>query len=308
MKKLPVARWWRSPLAGGVLGLALAAHPGAAADLTVTARESIVRSAPYAVAPLVARVHAGDKLPADDQPQGDWRRVQLPDGRRGFLRDADAKVIAPPVAAPPVASQPPVAPPSAAGSPGGAATPVGMGTSATPELTTPDSISDLTLLGVLFEVMPSGTVSPNATSGVDLDTAGSVAVAPFFDVPLSPYVALGLSPQFIFGVHSKGAAASATEYDLRARLTGRHPMSPNGGVYARLSPAYSIIDLPSGSNPSGFMFDFAIGAEITVLPKLFVVVDLGYQVGLQAATASDGTAGGFSTRFLHVGGGFAIGL
>jgi hypothetical protein len=161
--------------------------------------------------------------------------------------------------------------------------------------------------------MPSGTLSlkaSDAASGVDQDTATSVAVAPFLDVPASPYLALGLSPQFIFGVQAKGATASATEYDLRARVTARYPMSPNGGVYARLSPAYSIISLPSGPNPAGFLLDFAGGAEIAVLPKLFLVVDLGYQIGWQSAVGNGGfgTTDRFSTRYLHVGGGFAIGL
>lgn len=72
-----------------------------AAEREVIADEAPVRSAPFEVAPEIARVRAGDRLPADDQPQGVWRRVQLSDGRYGFLRDADVREPPPvPVAAP----------------------------------------------------------------------------------------------------------------------------------------------------------------------------------------------------------------
>src|ERR1022692_888694 len=88
---------WRKPRVLSLLGVALAAPQSRAADLDLTAPESIVRSAPFEVAPEIARVHAGDKLSCDDQAQGSWRRVQLKDGRRGFIHDADARVAAAPV-------------------------------------------------------------------------------------------------------------------------------------------------------------------------------------------------------------------
>src|SRR5215203_374892 len=79
----------------------LSALAAAAADREVIASEAAVRSAPFDVAPEIARVRAGDRLPADDQPQGIWRRVQLQDGRYGFVHDADAREAPPiPVAAP----------------------------------------------------------------------------------------------------------------------------------------------------------------------------------------------------------------
>ena len=60
-----------------------------AGEAVVTATDAVVRSAPFEVAPELAHVHAGDKLRADDQPQGPWRRVRLPDGRFGLVHDAD---------------------------------------------------------------------------------------------------------------------------------------------------------------------------------------------------------------------------
>ena len=62
---------------------------GRADDRVITAPEAPVRSAPFDVAPEVAHLHAGDRVHADDQPQGQWRPVVLPGGRYGFVRAAD---------------------------------------------------------------------------------------------------------------------------------------------------------------------------------------------------------------------------
>lgn len=74
----------RAVVAGAVLLGVVASAPGTsrAAEAQVTAPEAVVRSAPFDVAPELARVHAGDVLPADDQPAGEWSRVQLRFGKR----------------------------------------------------------------------------------------------------------------------------------------------------------------------------------------------------------------------------------
>jgi hypothetical protein len=69
-----------------------------AADVDVTASVSVVRSAPFDVAPEVGRVHAGDRLAGSDQLSGEWRFVKLPDGRSGYLPERDVKVALPPIA------------------------------------------------------------------------------------------------------------------------------------------------------------------------------------------------------------------
>jgi hypothetical protein len=168
-------------------------------------------------------------------------------------------------------------------------------------------------LGVMFETLPTGSLSISA-GGYDLktDTAFAVAVAPFVDFSLgTPYVSLGFSPQIVFGVKGSSGTQSATEYDLRARLTLRDPVSSQATVYARFSPAYSIVSVPNLnpgiSNPSGVGVDFAVGAEINVGPKLAFIFDLGYQVGFQS-TNDAGVNADFATRYLHVGAGFALGM
>jgi hypothetical protein len=392
-------------LTASLFTLVVCSRAVAAAELAVTAPESVVRSAPFEVAPEIGRVHAGNRLTAEDQAQGIWRRVQLPDGRWGFLHEAEIKVTSAPV---PVAPAPTT---SAPGPAAPAATPSGvlagpkqmvvrvtaleLGVRATaaaeapasqmlhqndevkafadlengwrrielsagragfvsdagvevvetnasiapgavattgvvaetpavspPDRGAPDSLSELTLLGAIFELLPVGRLSAGAagTNTTGTDAASAVAIAPFLDVPLAPNVSLGLSPQFIFGVKGSAASDSATEYDLRARLTGRYPLSPSARTYLRFSPGYSLISLPGGSssgggsNPTGLSLDFAVGAEVELLPKLVLVVDLGYQFGFQSSTVSDagsisdGSKVDFHTRYLHLGAGLAVGL
>ena len=173
----------------------------------------------------------------------------------------------------------------------------------------------------MFELLPVGTLrrtssSAMQSSNASVDTVFAVAVAPFVDVALSPYFAIGLSPQVVFRVNGSGAnPQSATELDLRARLTGRLPMSPRVRTYGRLSPAYSNVFLPGAPagdsslpDPSGFLVDFAVGIEVALLPNLFGVVDLGYQVGFQSSSASVSSTTFDGTNYLHLGGGLAIGL
>jgi hypothetical protein len=53
---------------------------------------------------------------------------------------------------------------------------------------------------------------------------------------------------------------------------------------------------------------------VELLPKLVLVVDLGYQLGFQSSTVSDatsisdGTKVDFHTSYLHLGAGLAVGL
>jgi hypothetical protein len=166
----------------------------------------------------------------------------------------------------------------------------------------------------MFEMMPNGSIAIGDNSGSDVttDAAFAVAVAPYFDVAAgTPYASIGFSPQILLGVKGSGAALSSTEYDLRARITLRDPVSPQGTIYFRFSPGYSIVSIanlgPGLSNPKGPVLDFAVGTEVSVGPKLVFVFDLGYQLGLQSASDAGVTAD-FNTRYLRVGVGFGLGI
>jgi len=297
---------------------ALRGVPARAEDRAAAA-DTPVRSAPFDVAPEIARLHPGDRVCADEQSQGAWRRVGLADGRHGFVREADTQSAPSDPNHHPCAASPPTV--VAAGdvnvvsvssqSPS-AQTPAVAVQSQTPRPTEP---AEAHLLGVMFELLPVGTLSTKAANATDTTTTDSlfaVAVAPFFDAALSPYVAVGLSPQVIFRVkNDQISEASAKELDFRGRLTGRLPLSSRVRAFARVSPAYSVILLPplpanlagTRTNPKGWVIAGAVGLEIAVLPNLFVVTDLGYQAGFQGSVDGD-----TQTSYLHLGAGFAIGL
>ncbi len=179
-------------------------------------------------------------------------------------------------------------------------------------------------LGLSFSLLPSGQLSLSGSSGgqtvsESADTDLATALSPFFDYALSPYFTLGFSPQVIFNVKGSNGVDSATQYDFRARLTVQAPVSPRVLVFGRVSPGYSIVDLPSSakssadgsslSDPKGFLLDVSAGVSGQILPNAFVVFDLGYQWGFQTATITDAGQSvdvDFRTRYLHLGLGFAV--
>ncbi|HEX4403301.1 MAG TPA: outer membrane beta-barrel protein [Polyangia bacterium] len=175
-------------------------------------------------------------------------------------------------------------------------------------------------LGLSFSLLPSGNLSLSGSSGgqnisESSDTDLATALSPFFDYALSPYFTLGFSPQIIFNVKGSNGTESATQYDFRVRLTAQAPVSPRILVFGRVSPGYSIIDLPNASadgsfsNPKGFLLDVAAGVSGQILPNAFVVFDLGYQWGFQSSTfsmAGQSVDVDFRTRYLHLGLGFAV--
>jgi hypothetical protein len=268
-----------SPSSARILVVCLLWTTTASAATTTTIRvpEAVVRTAPFDVAPEVTRVHAGVVLVADDQPRDGWRRVQVVDGRYGFVREAAPQKPASEVRA--QAAEP----------------------------TTPEDRAE-GRIGVMFELLPAGTLSGSNASA---DATFALAVAPFVDLAASPFLHLGVSPRVIFGVKADGTTGeSAKQLDLRARLTGVLPLSPRVRTFARLSPGYSIIALPSPppgtaspDNPRGFVVDTAVGTEVALLPNLFLTVDLGYQVGFQSTADAD-----LRTSYLHLGAGLAVGF
>jgi hypothetical protein len=309
-----------------VFALTFVASCCAAASLTATARaetravvtpETPVRSAPFEVAPEIARLRAGDRVvaddAADDAAKHGWRRVRLADGRFGFVREADTepRPDEPPAAPPP----PPASEDAVAASPPAPATPSAP-SSPPPARPPAEPAAGPALLGVTLELLPVGTLDMKSPAGdrATRDAVFALGVAPFLDVAASPYLAFGLSPQVIFRVKADGdEGQSAKQFDVRGRITARLPLSPKVRAFARFSPGLSWLDLPrltaSGGaeldrpRPWGFVMGGAVGTEVAVLPNLSVVTNLGYQFGFQ-----DSTDGEIHTSYLHVGAGFAIGF
>lgn len=317
MNRRVLVGWALQAIAGVSALLVLAGSARAAQDF-VTTCETSVRSAPFDVAPEIVHAVPGIHFAAAEQAQGAWRRVQLPDGRFGYLHDSDviptgnpanAIVPAPDPHAPFAAAPPEPATVVAAAAPASAAAP------AQPSAPGPTPSFGPTLVGVMFSLLPVGTLAATDSGGgqnVDQssDAFFAVAVAAFVDAPVSPHVSLGFSPQAVFRVNGGTALkSSATELDFRGRITGRLPLSQATSVFARLSPAFSLVSMPAGAgpDPKGFLLDASVGTEVALLPNLFLIVDLGYQAGFQAHEYGSGATFD-GTRYLHLGGGLAIGL
>jgi hypothetical protein len=293
------------------MGAGLMLAGSARAQDVVTTREAVVRSAPFDVAPEIAHAAPGIHFAAADQAQGAWRRVQLPDGRFGYLHESDVIITGIPANAI-VPAPDPHAPSSAvAAAPPVVTAPAVTAAPAPSSETSAPATFGPTLVGVMFELLPVGTLS-RTSSNVDdsIDAFFAVAVAAFVDTPVSRHLSLGLSPQAVFRVNGNAPTpSSATELDVRGRITGRLPLSQATSVYARLSPAFSVLSMPAGSgpDPKGFLVDVSVGTEVAVLTNLFLIVNLGYQAGFQTNDYGNGmTFDG--TRYLHLGGGLAIGL
>src|SRR5206468_3766003 len=96
-------------------------------------------------------------------------------------------------------------------------------------------------------------------NSVDTDAQITGGLAPFLDAPVTRWLALGVSPQFVFNVRAPGATQSWTEYDLRARITLQDPNFSSTRLFARLSPGFSMLSPPAGvlppnvEDPAGFL-------------------------------------------------------
>jgi hypothetical protein len=92
----------------------------AGAAPAVVKQATDARSAPFNVAPVIETLPSGAKDEADEKASNGWRRVQLPNGKLAFVRDADVDVdlSAPaPRPAPPVNAPTAGAPETAAAAP-----------------------------------------------------------------------------------------------------------------------------------------------------------------------------------------------
>ena len=174
-------------------------------------------------------------------------------------------------------------------------------------------------IGGEIALLPVGTLT--AQSGSDkasFDSESTLGVGGILQIPLNNVFTIDLAPRIVFNVKSKDDKDSATELDLRARLTAGGNVAPNARLYAALEPGYSFlflpIDPPAGvdmSTPRGLTFGVAAGAMFRVAPGVHLTGELGYQFGFQSTTISalgqsvdlDVTA-----SFLHLAGGVLLDL
>jgi hypothetical protein len=177
-------------------------------------------------------------------------------------------------------------------------------------------------LGLSASVLPGGSISIDAPTSWRSDAKVATGLAPFVDYALTPYLSAGFSPRILFNVASSGDRSAATEIDLRGRLSLQLPATSRIALVGRVSSGYSIVALPSSTarafagttagTPNGWLLGLTAGAAYMISARMFLLVEVGYQLGFQRATftadAGGETETGYRTRYPHVGLGFGVAL
>jgi hypothetical protein len=164
---------------------------------------------------------------------------------------------------------------------------------------------------VQLELLPVGSAEASVDDGPSdsADAATAYGVSVSFDRAVHKYLTVGLSPRVILNVtgeDSPDEAESATELDLRARITAHYPVAPQMEIYGSITPGFSFI-MPGDDDEesySGFAIGAAAGATYDLSPSTFLNAEIGYQ---RAFTNTDMTVLGQSVdvdvdlSYLHLG-------
>jgi hypothetical protein len=174
-------------------------------------------------------------------------------------------------------------------------------------------------IGGELALLPLGTLTVETGSEkASFDSEVTLGVGGVLQIPLNEIFTIDFAPRIVFNVKSENDTDSATELDLRVRLTAGGHVAPNTRLYAALQPGYSFvflpIDPPAGvemSTPSGLTFGLSAGAVFRVSPGVHVTTEVGYQFGFQSTTlsaASQAVDVDLTTSFLHLAGGVLLDL
>jgi hypothetical protein len=174
-------------------------------------------------------------------------------------------------------------------------------------------------IGAELALLPLGTLTVESGSEkASFDSVVTLGVGGVLQIPLSEVFTIDFAPRVVFNVKSENDTDSATELDLRVRLTAGGYVAPSTRLYAALQPGYSFvflpIDPPAGvemSTPSGLILGVAAGAVFRVSPGVHLTTEVGYQFGFQGSTLSAaGQSVDLDVRasFLHLAGGVLLDL
>jgi hypothetical protein len=174
-------------------------------------------------------------------------------------------------------------------------------------------------IGGELALLPIGKLTvQSAAAKVSFDSELTLGVGGVLQIPLNDVFTIDFAPRIVFNVKSEQDTDSATELDLRARLTAGGNVAPSTRLYVALQPGYSFLFLPTDppagaemSTPSGLTLGIAAGAMFRVSPGVHITSEIGYQFGFQSTTVSapgqsvdlDVTA-----SFLHFAGGLLLDL
>lgn len=174
-------------------------------------------------------------------------------------------------------------------------------------------------IGGEVALLPLGKLT--VASGADkesFDPVVTLGVGGVLQIPLNDIFTIDFAPRVVFNVKSKDDTDSATELDLRARLTAGGYVAPNARLYASLQPGYSFvftpIDPPTGvemSTPSGLTFGLGVGGAFRVSPGVHLTSEVGYQFGFQGSKVralGQSVDLDVTTSFLHLAAGVLLDL
>jgi Outer membrane protein beta-barrel domain len=210
-------------------------------------------------------------------------------------------VVAPPVltvtAAPPTQTIA-TAQPAVTAVPSTGTTAVASSPLAVPETEPKDRI------GAELSLLPVGSLKASA-GGTTLsgDTNVTFGIGGVLQHSIDEHFTVEFAPGVVFNVKGSGADNSATEIDLRYRVTAGGYASPQVRLYGALEPGYSFLVLSDNpadvTSPNGLSLGLAVGAAFKTAPKMMVTTELGYQFGFQS-TMVGGMDLDVRANFLHV--------
>jgi hypothetical protein len=166
--------------------------------------------------------------------------------------------------------------------------------------------------GVELAVLPIGSLGASVgNASTRVDSAAAFGVGGVLQLPIGAVFALDLAPRVLFNVKGSDDDSSATELDVRARVTAGSLVSPGVRIFAALEPGFSVLFLPNSTStspsPKGLILGFGAGAAVRVAPALWLTGELGYQIGFQSMTVTNIEVG-LDTRFFHLTGGVLFDL
>jgi hypothetical protein len=140
-----------------------------------------------------------------------------------------------------------------------------------------------------LELLPVGTLG---TESDGLEAIAAYGISGNLEYRVAPEVGLGVNPGVVFGLRSERRPASATEFDLRARLRIGNLSNDGFGGHGYASAGASWIIRPNDA-PTSFGAVLGLGLAVShpVGHTAFLTVEVGYQFGTQS---------GFSTQLFHI--------
>jgi hypothetical protein len=142
-------------------------------------------------------------------------------------------------------------------------------------------------IGAELAVLPMGTLKASAGNlAISGDTTVAMGVGGVVQHPIDSHFTVEFAPRAVFHLKGENDDKSATELDLRARLTAGGYVSPSVRLYGAFEPGYSFLVLPDDMasdvpSPNGLTIGLGAGAAFKAADRTMVTTEIGYQFGFQ---------------------------